>query len=186
MSLAAGLQKVVEDKEYRKILVCRPNVSMDEDLGYLPGSEQEKIAPYMRPIKDNLEILVDGSAKDRYEDESELSEKVQELFERGYIVTEAVGFLRGRSIAKTFIIIDECQNMTAKQTKAVITRAGEGTKVILIGDPDQIDHLFLCSRTNGLSVSAERMKGSRYCAQITLEDEECMRSKLAEDAIKRL
>jgi len=186
LSLSVGLQRVVEDKEYRKILVCRPNVSMDEDLGFLPGSEQEKIAPYMRPIKDNLEILVDGSAKDRYEDETELSEKVAELFERGYIVTEAVGFLRGRSIAKTFVIIDEAQNLSAKQCKAIITRCGEGTKIVLIGDPDQIDNCYVNSRSNGLSWAADRMKGSKYCAQITMDAEDCMRSKLAEDAINRL
>ena len=186
MSLACGLQQVCEDKQYRKILICRPTVTMDEDLGYLPGSEQEKIAPYMRPIIDNLEILVDGSAKDRYEDEEELSEKVQELFERKYIVMEAVGFLRGRSIAKQFIIVDEAQNLSAKVAKAIITRVADGTKLILIGDPNQIDNSFLCARSCGLSYIAEKMRGSKYCAQITLEDEECMRSKLAEDAIKRL
>jgi len=186
MSLACSLQKVIEDKEYRKILICRPTVTMDEDLGYLPGSEQEKIAPYMRPIIDNLEILVDGNIKDRYDDEDELSDKIQELFEHKYIVTEAIGFLRGRSIAKTFIIIDEAQNLTAKQAKAIITRVSEGTKIVMVGDINQIDSPFLCARSNGLSWAAEKMKGSRYCAQITLEDEECMRSKLAEDAIKRL
>jgi len=185
-SLACGLQKVVEDKEYRKILVCRPTTTMDEDLGFLPGDEGQKIAPYMRPIKDNLEVLVDSNSKERYDDEKALSDKVQYLFEKEYITTEAVGFLRGRSIVKQWIIIDEAQNLTPKQAKAIITRAGEGTKIIMVGDPEQIDNPFMDSRTNGLSYAAERMKNSKYCAQITLEGEECVRSKLAQDSAKRM
>jgi PhoH-like ATPase len=185
-SLACGLQKVVEEKEYRKILVCRPTTTMDEDLGFLPGTENEKIAPYMRPIKDNLEVLVDSSANKRYENEKELSEKVQYLFEKEFITTEAVGFLRGRSIVKQWIIIDEAQNLTPKQAKAIITRAGEGTKIILVGDPEQIDNPFMDTRTNGLSYASSKMQGSPYCAQITLDGGECVRSKLSEDAAKRL
>lgn len=185
-SLACGLQKVVEEREYRKILVCRPTTTMDEDLGFLPGTETEKIAPYMRPIKDNLEVLVDSNASKRYENEKELSEKVQFLFEKEYITTEAVGFLRGRSIVKQWIIIDEAQNLTPKQAKAIITRAGEGTKIIMVGDPEQIDNPFMDARTNGLSYAAEKMKGSKYCAQITLDGEECVRSKLAQDGASRM
>jgi len=185
-SLACGLQKVVEEKEYRKILVCRPTTTMDEDLGFLPGTENEKIAPYMRPIKDNLEVLVDSNANKRYENEKELSEKVQYLFEKELITTEAVGFLRGRSIVKQWIIIDEAQNLTPKQAKAIITRAGEGTKIILVGDPEQIDNPFMDTRTNGLSYASSKMQGSPYCAQITLDGGECVRSKLSEDAAKRL
>lgn len=185
-SLACGLQKVVEEKQYRKILVCRPTTTMDEELGFLPGTEQEKIAPYMRPIMDNLEVLVDSNSSKRYENEKELSEKVQFLFDKEYIVTEAVGFLRGRSIVKQWIIIDEAQNLTPKQAKAIITRAGEGTKIIMVGDPEQIDNPFMDSRTNGLSYASSKMQGSPYCAQLTLEGTECVRSKLSEDAAKRL
>ena len=190
LSLAVGLEKVFnvnpKDREYRRILVCRPNIKMDEDLGALPGDEQEKIAPLMRPIYDNLEVLVDSNEKERYLDEKELSDKVRYLFNSGIIVTESVGYLRGRSIVKHWLIIDEAQNLTPKQAKGIITRAGEGTKVILIGDPNQIDHPFLDSRTNGLSYASERMKGSELCFQITFENEECVRSALAMEAAKRL
>lgn len=187
-SLAVGLQKILEDQtgEYRRILVCRPNVTMDEDIGYLPGSEKEKIAPFMRPIYDNLEILIDSDENERYKDELELRDKIEELFERKIITTEAVGYLRGRSIAKSWVIIDEAQNLTPKQVKAIITRAGEGSKIILIGDPEQIDQAFLDSRSNGLCYASEKMKGSKLCYQVTLKYDECERSDLAYEASKRL
>ncbi|SHE84608.1 PhoH family protein [Clostridium fallax] len=187
-SLAAGLQNILEDpsNKYRRILVCRPNVTMDEDIGYLPGSEREKIAPFMRPIFDNLEILVDSDENERYKNQKELDDKIEELFDRKIITTEAVAYLRGRSIVKTWIIIDEAQNLTPKQVKAIITRAGEGSKVILIGDPDQIDQAFLDSRSNGLCYASEKMKGSSICFQITLKYEECERSSLANEAAIRL
>lgn len=182
MSLACGLQKVIEDRQYRKILVCRPNILMDEDLGALPGTEQEKIGPLMRPIKDNLEVLLG----DKNDDERELTDKVAEVFDRHYIETEAVGYLRGRSIYKQYIIIDEAQNLTPKQIKGIITRVGEGTKLVICGDPQQIDNPYINSRTNGLSYASECMKDSPYCAQITLDSNECVRSRLAEDAANRL
>lgn len=187
-SLAVGLQKVMEDDtgQYRKILVCRPNVTMDEEIGYLPGTEQEKISPFMRPIFDNLQILVDSDEKERYKNEKELDDKVRELFDRKIITTEAVAYLRGRSIVKNWVIIDEAQNLSPKQVKAIITRVGEGTKLILIGDPDQIDHAFLDSRSNGLCYAAEKMKGSELCCQVTLKYDECERSPLAYESSKRL
>jgi PhoH-like ATPase len=185
-SLAVGLENIMEKREFRKILICRPNQSMDEEIGFLPGTEKDKIAPLMRPILDNLEILVDSDAKNRYADEDELSGKVEYLFEKGYIDTQAVGFLRGRSIVKQWIIIDEAQNLTPKMAKGIITRAGEGTKIILCGDPEQIDNPFLDTRTNGLSYAAEKMKGSKLCAQITLDDEECVRSKLAMESAQKM
>lgn len=187
-SLATGLHKIVEDKRegYRRILVCRPNITMDEDLGYLPGSEQDKISPFMRPVFDNLEILVDSDEKERYKDEKELNDKIRELFDRRIITTEAVAYLRGRSIVKNWIIIDEAQNLTPKQVKAIITRIGIGSKLILIGDPEQIDHPFLDSRSNGLCYASEKMKGSELCYQVTLKYDECERSPMAYEASKRL
>ncbi|KGN01995.1 phosphate starvation protein PhoH [Clostridium novyi A str. 4570] len=187
-SLAVGLHKILEEdsNEYRRILVCRPNVTMDEEIGYLPGTEQEKIAPYMRPVLDNLEILIDSDEKERYKDENELNDKIRELFDRRIITTEAVAFLRGRSIVKNWVIIDEAQNLSPKQVKAIITRVGEGSKLILIGDPEQIDQPFLDYRSNGLCYASERMKGSKLCCQVTLKYDECERSKLAYDASKRL
>lgn len=187
-SLAVGLQKILQDnsEHYRRILVCRPNVTMDEDIGFLPGTEQEKISPFMRPIFDNLEILVDSDEKERYKNEKELTDKIKDLFDRRIITTEAVAYLRGRSIVKNWVIIDEAQNLSPKQVKTIITRVGEGTKLILIGDPEQIDHPFLDSRSNGLCYASEKMKGSELCYQVTLKYDECERSPLAYEGSKKL
>ncbi|MFL0198074.1 PhoH family protein [Clostridium sp. WILCCON 0269] len=187
-SLAVGLHNLIEEDKgkYRKMLICRPNVTMDEDIGFLPGTEQEKISPFMRPILDNLEVLVDSDEKERYKNEKELEDKINELFDRRIITTEAVGYLRGRSIVKNWLIIDEAQNLTPKQVKAIITRVGIGTKLLLVGDPEQIDQAFLDSRSNGLCYASEKMKGSSLCYQITLKHDECERSPLAYEASKKL
>ena len=187
-SLAVGLEKMLNNPtgEYRRIMICRPNAQFDEDIGFLPGDEQEKIGPLMRPIIDNLEQLIDSNEQSRYENEAELQDKVEEVFERGIVQAEAMNFIRGRSIVKTYLIIDEAQNMTPNQMKGLITRTGTDTKIILLGDPNQIDRPFLDERTNGLSYAAEHMKGSPLCWQITLTAEECERSKLAADAITRM
>ena len=140
----------------------------------------------MRPVIDNLEQLIDSSEEYRYKDERELQGKIEEVFERGLIQAEALNFIRGRSIEKTYLIIDEAQNMTPNQVKGIITRAGKNTKIILLGDPNQIDRPFLDERTNGLSYASEKMKGSPLCWQITMKVEECERSQLALDASKRL
>lgn len=187
-SLAVGLEKVLNNPtgEYRRILVCRPNAQFDSDIGFLPGDEQEKISPLMRPVIDNLEQLIDSSEEERYRDEKELQGKIEEIFSRGLIQTEALNYIRGRSIVKSYMIIDEAQNMTPGQIKGIITRAGKDTKIILLGDPDQIDRPFLDERTNGLSYASEHMKGSPLCWQITMTAEECERSVLAMDAVRRL
>lgn len=187
-SLAVGLQRTFEkdSKKYRKILITRPNVQFDDDIGFLPGSEQDKIAPLLRPVIDNLELLVDQDDGERYRNEKELSGKVEELFARGIVTTEAMNFIRGRSISQTYLIIDEAQNLTPKQAKGLITRVGSGTKVILLGDPMQIDNPLLDERTNGLSYASDRMKGSPLCFQITMKSEECERSDLAYDAASRM
>ena len=180
-ALAVGMEKVYNNpsKEYRRIIVCRPNAQFDDDIGFLPGDEKEEIAPLMRPVIDNLEQILDSDEKERYEDEAELSDKITEVFERGIIQTEALNFICGRSIAKTYLIIDEAQNMTPNQVKGIITRAGKGTKIILLGDPNQIDKPFLDERTNGLSYVAKYMMDSELCWQITLSADECERSALA-------
>lgn len=183
-SIAVGLEKVynAESKEYRKILISRPNVQFDDSIGFLPGSEQEKIAPLIRPIIDNLEQIIDSDEEERYKDEEELKGKIDELFERGIIVAEALNFVRGRSFVNTYLIIDEAQNMTPKQVIGVITRAGKGTKVILLGEPKQIDNPYLDEKTNGLTYASEHMKGSKLCYQVTLTAEKCERSELAKIA----
>ena len=185
---ALGLEMVLKNPagKYRRILVCRPNAQFDSDIGFLPGDEQEKISPLMRPVIDNLEQLIDSSEEERYRDEKELQGKIEEIFSRGLIQTEALNYIRGRSIVKTYMIIDEAQNMTPGQIKGIITRAGKDTKIILLGDPDQIDRPFLDERTNGLSYASEHMKGSPLCWQITMTAEECERSVLAMDAVRRL
>lgn len=187
-SIAVGLEKVFNNPtgEYRRIIVSRPNSQFDDDIGFLPGTEQEKISPLMRPVVDALEQLLDSDEAGRYEDESLLTDKVQEIFDRDIIETEALNFIRGRSIVKTYLIIDEAQNITPSQAKGIITRAGKGTKIILLGDPQQIDRPFLDERTNGLSYAAKCMRGSPLCWQITMGRDECERSRLAMDAIQRL
>ncbi len=187
-SLAVGLEKIMNgsEREYRRILVTRPNVQFDSDIGFLPGSEQEKIAPFLRPVIDNLEVLVDRDEKERYKDEYELAGKIEELFARDYIAAEALNFVRGRTITKTYLIIDEAQNLTPKQAKGIITRVGKGTKIVMVGDPEQIDHPFLDERTNGLSYASEKMKGSSLCFQLSMEPDECERSPLAFDAASRM
>ncbi|MFB0920693.1 MAG: PhoH family protein [Oscillospiraceae bacterium] len=187
-SLAVGLHRVINQKNpsFRKILVCRPNVKFDEDIGFLPGSESDKLAPFMRSVIDNLEVLVDNDETERYSSESELNDKVNELFSRNIVTTEAIAYIRGRSIQRTWVIIDEAQNLTPKQVKGIVTRAGKGTKLVLIGDPDQIDHPYLDSRTNGLCFASERMKGSPFCCQLTMNDDECERSPLAFDSAVRM
>ena len=187
-SLAVGLSAMLEHEtpQYRRILVSRPNAQFDDDIGYLPGDEAEKIAPLLRPVIDNLELLVDQNEKERYSDERSLAGKIEELFDRGYISAQALNFIRGRSVAQTYLIIDEAQNLTPKQAKGIITRAGMGTKIILLGDPAQIDHPLLDERTNGLCYASEKMKGSPLCWQLTLTADECERSPLAMDAVRRM
>lgn len=187
-SLAVGLEKLLNHPtgEYRRILICRPNAQFDDDIGFLPGDEQEKISPLMRPVIDNLEQLIDSSEEERYQDEEELKGKVDEIFARKIIQAEALNYIRGRSIVKTYLIIDEAQNTTPDQIKGIITRAGKDTKIILLGDPNQIDRPFLDERTNGLSYASEHMKGSSLCWQITMAAEECERSSLALEAVQRL
>lgn len=187
-TLAVGLHAMLEQEEpaYRRILISRPNAQFDDDIGFLPGDESEKIAPLLRPVVDNLELLVDQNEKERFSDERSLSGKVEELFDRGIVDAQALNFIRGRSISKTYLVIDEAQNLTPKQAKGIITRAGTGTKIILLGDPQQIDHPLLDERTNGLSYAAEKMKGSPLCWQVAMSAEECERSALAMDAVKRM
>lgn len=187
-SLAVGLHNIIgsSSKEYRKILVLRPNVKLDEDIGFLPGTEKEKMSPFLRPVIDNLEILIDSDENERYKSEKELKDKIDELFDRNIIDSEAIAYIRGRSISKQWVIIDEAQNLTPRQVKGITTRAGKGSKIVLIGDPDQIDHPFLDSRTNGLSYASEKMKGAKLCYQVTMLEDEGERSDLATECAKRM
>jgi len=187
-SLAVGLYKSMDCKprEYHHLLICRPNIPMDEDIGFLPGSESEKISPYMRGVRDNLFTLLSGHTLTESKDIEQVEDTAQMLFDKNIIQTEALAFQRGRSLQKYWMILDEMQNSTPRQAKGVITRPGLGTKIILIGDPAQIDHPHLDSRTNGLVYASEKMRGSRLCFQVTLQPDECERSPLAAEAALRL
>jgi PhoH-like ATPase len=187
-SLAVGLYKNMEcrPREYHHLLICRPNVPMDEEIGFLPGSEAEKISPYMRGIRDNLFILMSGNTMTEDKEIAQVEDTVQMLFEKRIIQTEALAYQRGRSVQKYWMILDEMQNSTPRQAKGIITRPGLGTKIILLGDPAQIDHPYLDSRTNGLVYAADKMRGSHLCYQVTLSPEECERSPLAAEAAMRL
>jgi PhoH-like ATPase len=187
-SLAIGLYNFMEcrPKEYQHLLICRPHVPLDEEIGFLPGSEKDKIEPYMRSIKDNLFTLMSGNSMTETKDIMQVEETVQMMFENRVIQTEALAYQRGRSLCKYWMILDEMQNATPRQAKAVITRPGIGTKIILIGDPEQIDHPFLDNQSNGLSYASEKMRGSKLCYQVALQHDECERSPLAAEAAIRL
>lgn len=177
LALAAGLFKTEEERLYRRLVVSRPVVPMGRDLGFLPGTQEEKMDPWMQPIYDNLEHLFGLAGRKPGELEGILSGMKE-------IVVEALTYIRGRSIPQQFMIVDEAQNLTRHEVKTVITRAGEGTKVVLVGDPDQIDHPYLDKQTNGLVYAAERMRGQPLAGHVDLIKGE--RSSLAQLAANLL
>lgn len=185
LSLAAGLEQTLNNGVYDRILISRPNVKFDSDIGYLKGSEEDKIGPLIRPAMDNLELLCRTKETDR-KGQRPTNSYVQDLFDRGIIVAQAMAYMRGRSVANTYVIIDEAQNMSPLQAFGIISRIGVGAKVILAGDPAQIDDPELDRRNNGLSYASEKMRGSPLCAQITFTPDECVRSPLALEAIQRM
>lgn len=174
LALAVGLQQMMVENIYSKMLVSRPIFPMGRDLGYLPGDTQEKLAPWMQPIFDNLELLINktsnkkGSKRDSY----------QELMERRMLVVEPLTYIRGRSIPNQHMIVDEAQNLSSHEMKTIISRAGKGTKIVLTGDPSQIDNSNLNQSSNGLSTLVERFKGSQLSGHVSLSNVE--RSPLAE------
>ncbi len=170
LALAVGLQKVVEEKQYRRIMVSRPIVPLGKDIGYLPGSKEEKLESWMEPIFDNLQFLVDPQLE-------QTSDKIDYLFDTGVIEVEAVTYIRGRSLPRLFIIIDEAQNLTPHEVKTVISRAGKETKVVLTGDAYQIDNPYLDASSNGLTYVVEKFKEQPIHGHITLTRSE--RSELA-------
>lgn len=181
LSLAAGLQ-MVEDGMVRQVLLLRPQSFFDKEIGYLPGDEQEKIDPLIRPFWDNLATLLamSGEKWDRIHD------RIDEYIASDVIRAESFAYLRGRSITDSFIILDEAQNATRRQILGAITRAGIGSKIVLTGDPGQIDNPTLDKYTNGLTYAANCMKESPLCYQINFTTNECKRSALAKDAIDRI
>lgn len=171
LALAAALEL---RSQYRQIFLARPIVPLsNRDLGFLPGDIQSKLDPYMQPLFDNLSVI-----RHQFKSNDKRSIKIDELLEQNKLLITPLAYIRGRSLQKAFFIVDEAQNLTPHEVKTVITRAGEGTKVIFTGDIHQIDHPYLDKRSNGLTYLISRMKGQDVFAHITLEKGE--RSELAE------
>lgn len=170
LALACGLRKVFDENVYNKILVSRPVVPLGRDIGYLPGTKEEKLFPWMQPIFDNLEYLCDSHG-------NEPSETLKWVMESKKLEMEAVTYIRGRSLPKMYIIIDEAQNLTPHEVKTIVSRAGEGTKVILTGDPSQIDNPYLDKESNGLTYTVWKFQDHKLYGHVSLEKTE--RSELA-------
>jgi len=171
LAMAAGLKRTVMDREFRRLVVARPTISMGKELGFLPGSLEEKLAPWMQPIHDALEMLSDLNMGHEHR-------RSGDLMRSGSIVVEALSYIRGRSIANQFMIIDEAQNLTPLEAKTIITRVGHGTKVVFTGDPYQIDNPYVDSSSNGFNYLVSRFRSERIAAHIELQKGE--RSELAE------
>ncbi|HEY1554004.1 MAG TPA: PhoH family protein [Kofleriaceae bacterium] len=179
LAIAAGLQKVTEEQVFAKMLVSRPIFPLGRDIGYLPGDIEEKLNPWMQPIYDNLELLLGLNKTDKKDGRS-----YAELVDLGFVEIEPLTYIRGRSLPNVYMIVDEAQNLTPHEVKTIITRAGEGTKIILTGDPYQIDHPYLDSSNNGLTTVAERFKNESIAGHVILTKGE--RSPLAELATQIL
>ena len=182
LALAAGMELVIENSLYDKISVSRPIIPMGKDIGYLPGSKDDKLNQWMQPIFDNLTYLI--SKKENELDSLAAHREVNNYISTGDIELEALTYIRGRSIPRQFVIIDEAQNLTPHEIKTIISRAGEGTKMVLTGDPQQIDSPYLDAESNGLTYAVERLKNSPLHGHITLKRSE--RSPLSEIAAELL
>ncbi|PIS01106.1 MAG: ATPase [Chlamydiae bacterium CG10_big_fil_rev_8_21_14_0_10_35_9] len=172
MALACGMRKVFDENTYSKILVSRPIVPLGKDIGYLPGTKEEKLYHWMQPIYDNLEVLCQN-----INGEDNGKSTMEWVMESGKIEMEAVTYIRGRTLPKIYMIIDEAQNLTPHEMKTIISRAGRGTKVILTGDPTQIDNPYLDKDSNGLTYTIGKFKDQRLFGCIYLDKTE--RSDLA-------
>jgi PhoH-like ATPase len=175
LALAAGLAQTIDDKRYNEIIMTRATIPIGEDIGFLPGTEEEKMAPWMGALMDNLEVLTqpeEGAAKWQ-------TNTTQEIIKQR-IKIKSMNFMRGRTFLNKFIIIDEAQNLTPKQMKTLITRAGPGTKMVCIGNIAQIDSPYLSETTSGLTFVVDHFKGWQHNAHITLQRGE--RSRLADFA----
>ncbi len=177
LAIASGLMQVADEDTYKKLLISRPVIPMGKDLGFLPGDVENKMGPWMKPLYDNLDFII--SRNEEYSVPS-----YTELENQNILQVEPLTYIRGRSIPEQFIIIDEAQNLTPLEVKTIITRAGEKTKIVLTGDPYQIDNPYVDANTNGLSYLVEHFKGEPIFGHITLIKGE--RSYLAERAAELL
>jgi PhoH-like ATPase len=179
LAIAAGLQKTMEDSVYQKLLVSRPIFPLGRDIGYLPGDVEEKLNPWMQPIFDNVEYLMNLSRSEKKQGRG-----YHELIDLGIMEIEPLTYIRGRSIPNQYIIVDEAQNLTPHEVKTIITRVGDGTKIVLTGDPYQIDNPYVDQTNNGLIHVANRFKHERLAGHVTMSKGE--RSPLAELAANLL
>lgn len=177
LALAAGLRKTLEEKRYSRVLVSRPIIPMGADLGYLPGQKQAKMSHWMQPVFDNLEFIIDSAKQQNLKSIDQLlANKVMEI--------EAITYIRGRSLPRQYIIIDEGQNLTPHEVKTIVSRAGDSSKVVLTGDPYQIDSPYLDAESNGLTYLVEAFKNRELAGHVSLAKSE--RSPLAELAAELL
>ncbi len=179
LAVAASLFKTVDENVYNRILVSRPTLPMGKDIGFLPGTVEEKLTPWMYPIVDNIELLMRKDSRT-----SRNVRGFKELVDMGILVIEPLTYIRGRSIHSQFLILDEAQNLTPHEIKTIITRVGEGTKIVVTGDPYQIDNPYIDSSSNGLTYLVERFKDQDIAAHITFTRGE--RSRLSELAANLL
>lgn len=179
LAIAAGLHKATDEGRFTRLLVSRPIFPLGRDLGFLPGDVEEKLAPWMQPIFDNVELLLG-----QVETEGRKKRGYRELVEMGFLQIEPLTYIRGRSIPNQYMIVDEAQNLTPHEIKTIVTRAGEGTKIVLTGDPYQIDNPYVDSSSNGLSYVVEKFKDQAIAGHVTLTKGE--RSCLAELAANLL
>ncbi|MFK8182740.1 MAG: PhoH family protein [Phormidesmis sp.] len=175
LAIAAGLQKVTEEKRYTRLLISRPIVPMGKDIGYLPGDMTEKLTPWMQPLYDNFDLIF--NTQDAAGKPDHWRRGHEELMDLGLLQIEALTYIRGRTIPKQFFVIDEAQNLTPHEVKTILTRAGEGTKVVLTGDTAQIDNPYVDAASNGLTYVIERFRNEPLAGHITLYQGE--RSDLA-------
>ena len=180
LAIAAGLQKTADDGIYQRLLVSRPVFPLGRDIGFLPGDIEEKLNPWMKPVYDNVELILDLS-REKVRDKKR---GYQELIDLGLLEIEPLTYIRGRSIPHQFLLIDEAQNLTPHEIKTIITRAGEGTKIVMTGDPHQIDNPYVDSTSNGLTFVVHKFQGEPLAGHITLVKGE--RSELAERAAELL
>jgi len=183
LAIACGLQKTIDDSKYHKLLVSRPIFPLGKDIGYLPGEIEDKLNPWMQPIFDNIDYIV-SFASDEKPSKRGSRKAWEELIHQGMLQIEPLTYIRGRSLAYQYLIVDEAQNLTPHEIKTIITRAGEGTKVVLTGDCYQIDNPYVDSSNNGLTYIVERFKGEPIASHITLTKGE--RSELSELATNLL
>jgi len=177
LAIATGLTKVLDEKRYSRVLVSRPVIPMGKDIGYLPGDKSEKLSHWMQPLFDNLEYIMAVHGREHIK-------SLEQLLSNNLIEIEALTYIRGRSLPSQFIIIDEAQNLSPHEIKTIVSRAGEGSKIVLTGDPYQIDSPYLDANSNGLTYLVEAFKSQSLFGHVTLEKSE--RSELAELAAELL